>query len=96
MQSWNLCRSRQELSNEHPVDGPATEKDEGADRPGHRAAGVGDAVSTQKQPKQGCGNKEAKSAAQQRRQKDSVGSKGKPNVKKADTKVAPKKKSAPE
>ena len=29
----------------HPVDSPATEKDEGADRPGHRAAGAGDAVS---------------------------------------------------
>ena len=29
----------------HPVDGPATENDEGADRPGRRAAGAGGAAS---------------------------------------------------
>ena len=60
------------------------------------AAGVGDAVSTQKQPKKGCGIKEANSAAQKRRLKVSVGSQGKPDAKKANAKVAPKKKSMPE
>ena len=37
----------------HPVDGPATEKDEGADRPGHRAAGAGSAVAKEGGQKSG-------------------------------------------
>ena len=65
----------------HPVDGTATGKDEGADRPGHRAAGVGDAVSRKK---------EAKGAASGRRQKDSSGDQGTQSTKKA--KVEPKEK----
>ena len=44
----------------HPVDGPATENVEGADRPGRRAAGAGGAASRKK---------EAKRVAPGRRQK---------------------------
>ena len=88
------CRSRQELSN-HPVkndDGDDVDAD--ADQPGQRAAGVGDAVSTQKQPKKGCGIKEANSAAQKRRLKGSVGSQGKPDAKRANAKGGHGKKEA--
>ena len=53
-------------------------------------------VSTQKQPKKGCGIKEANSAAQKRRLKGSVGSQGKPDAKRATGKVAPKNRSKPE
>ena len=38
---------------------PAIQKDEGADRPGHRAAGVGDAVSIRKKSTDAKGNEEA-------------------------------------
>ena len=65
----------------HPVDGVATEKGEGADRPGHRGARFGDAVPRKK---------EAKGAAPGRRQKASSGDQGPQNTKKA--RVAPKEK----
>ena len=42
-------------------------KDVDTDRPGHYPAGVGDAVSTQKKPKDGYWKKEAKGAAPGRR-----------------------------
>ena len=38
---------------------PAIQKDKGADRPGHRAAGVGDAVSIRKKSTDAKGNEEA-------------------------------------
>ena len=65
----------------HPLDGPATEKDEGTDRPGHRAAGAGDAVSRKI---------DAKKAMPGRRQKGPSGDQGTHNTKKA--RVAPKEK----
>ena len=60
---------------------PAIQKDEGADRPGHRAAGAGDAVSRKE---------EAKRAVPGRRQKATSGDQGTQNTKKA--RVAPKEK----
>ena len=63
------------------MDGPATEKDKGADQPGHRAAKAGDTASRKK---------EAKRAAPGRRQKAFSGDKGTQNTKKAS--VAPKEK----
>ena len=65
----------------HPVDGPAIEKDEGADRPGRRAAGAGGAASRKR---------EAKNAAPGRRQKAPSEDKGTQKSKKAS--VAPKEK----
>ena len=65
-------------ADKHPVDGPAIEKDEGADRPGLRAAGAGGAVS----------RKEAKRAAPGRRQKAPSDDQGTQKTKKAS--VAPK------
>ena len=66
-----FCRSRQELSNE----------DEGADRPGRRAAGAGGAASRKEA---------AKTAAPGRRQKASSGDQGTQRAKKA--RVTPKEK----
>ena len=63
------------------MDGAATDKVEDADRPGHRAGGVGDALSQKK---------EDKGAAPGRRQKASSGDQGTQNTKK--TSVAPKEK----
>ena len=63
------------------MNGAATEKDEGADRPGHRASGAGDTVSRKK---------EAKRAAPGRRQKAPSGDQGMQETKKAS--VAPKEK----
>ena len=63
------------------MDGPATEKDEGADRPERNAAGAGGAASRKK---------EAKRAAPGRRQKAPSGDKGTQKTKKAS--VAPKEK----
>ena len=66
-------------SRRHPVNGSddADErKDDDADRPGHRTAGVGDAVSTRKKPKHGYGKKEAEGAAPKRRPKNSSGDQG--------------------
>ena len=90
----NLCKSyrsasRQELSNEwsdhctkkHPVDGPAIENDEGADRPGRRTVEAGDAASRKEA---------AKTAAPGHRQKAPSGDKGTQKTKKAS--VAPKEK----
>ena len=65
----------------HPVDGPAIEKDEGADRPERNAAGAGGAATRKK---------EAKGAAPGRRQKALSGDKGTQKTKKAS--VAPKEK----
>ena len=75
-----MCRSRRELSND-------TDQPEGSDA-GHLCAGVGDAVSTQKEPKDGYSKKEAKGAAPGRRKKASSGEQGTQKAKKA--KVAPK------
>ena len=58
------------------------------DRPGHLCAGVGDAVSTQKEPKDGYSKKEAKRAAPGRRKNASSGEQGTQKAKKA--RVAPK------
>ena len=65
----------------HPVDGPATENDEGADRPGRRAAGAGGTASRKE---------EAKIAAPRRRQKAPSKDQGTRKTKKAS--VAPKEK----
>ena len=65
-------------SRHHPVNDDAdgdNRGDDGTDRPGRRAAGVGD-VSKEKKPKDGCGKMETKGAAPKRRQKDSSGDKG--------------------
>ena len=75
-----MCRSRRELSND-------TYQPEGSDA-GHLCAGVGDAVPTQKEPKDGYSKKEAKGAAAGRRKKASSGEQGTQKAKKA--KVAPK------
>ena len=63
----------------HPVDGPAIEKDEGADRPGRRTVEAGGAASRKEA---------AKTAAPGRRQKAPSGDKGTQKTKKAS--VAPK------
>ena len=68
-------------------------KDDDTDRPGHHCAGVGDAVSTQKKPKDGYRKKEAKEAAPGRRKKASSGDQGTQKQKKA--RVAPKRKVKP-
>ena len=65
----------------HPVDGPAIEKDEGADRPGRRTVEAGGAASRKEA---------AKTAAPGRRQKAPSGDKGTQKTKKAS--VAPKEK----
>ena len=65
-------------------------KDDDTDRPGHHCAGVGDAVSTQKEPKHGYRKKEASRAAPGRCQKASSGDWGTQKTKKA--RVAPKEK----
>ena len=65
----------------HPVDGAATEKDEGADRPGRRTVEAGGAASRKEA---------AKTAAPGRRQKALSGDKGTQKTKKAS--VAPKEK----
>ena len=62
------------------MSGTATQKDEGADRPGHREAGASDAVSTRKKSKDGKGNEEAKRPAPKRRQKVSAGDDGTQSV----------------
>ena len=46
-------------------------EDDGTDRAGRHATGVGDAVPKSKKPKAGCGKKEPKRAAPKRCQKDS-------------------------
>ena len=82
----------------HPVQGSDAEerskddddikrKNDDTDRPGHHCAGVGDAVSTQKEPKDGYRKKEAESAAPGRRKKASSGDQRKQKPKKA--RVAP-------
>ena len=65
----------------HPVDGPAIEQDEGANRPERNAAGAGGAAARKK---------DAKGAAPGRRQKALSGDKGTQKTKKAS--VAPKEK----
>ena len=65
-------------------------KDDATDRLGHHAAMVGDAVSTQKEPKHGYRKKEASRAAPGRCQKASSGDWGTQKTKKA--RVAPKEK----
>ena len=72
------------------VDDDSERKDDDTDRPGHLCAGVGDAVSTQKEPKDGYRKKEANGAAPGRRQKASSGDQGTQKAKKA--RVAPKEK----
>ena len=72
------------------VDDDSERKDDDTDRPGHHAAGVGDAVSTRKEPKDGYRKKEAEGAAPGRRQKASSGDQGTQKAKKA--RVAPKEK----
>ena len=76
---------------EHSKDDDGNERrDDDADRPGHHAAGVGDAVSTQKKPKDGYRKKEAKGEAPGRRQKAPSGGQGTHITKMA--KVGPKEK----
>ena len=59
-------------ADEHGKDDYGSEREvDDTDRPGHHAAGVGDAVSTQKEPKDGYRKKEAKGEAPGRRQKSS-------------------------
>ena len=91
-------------SRRHPVQGSDDEerskddddnkrKDDDTDQPqgsdaGHLCAGVGDAVSTQKEPKDGYSKKEAKGAAPGRRKKASSGEHG--TQKATKVKVAPR------
>ena len=70
------------------VDDDSERKDDDTDRRGHLCAGVGDAVSTRKEPKDGYRKKEAEGAAPGRRQKASSGDKGPQKANKA--RVAPK------
>ena len=92
-------RSRQTFSNADDEFGKVDDDDENerkdhdTDRPGHLCAGVGDAVSTQKKPKDGYRKKEAKEAAPGRRKKASAGDQGTQKQKKA--RVAPKRKVKP-
>ena len=66
-------------SRHHPVNNDAdgnNRGDDDTDRPGRRAAGVGDVLLKEKKPKGGCGKKAAIGAAPKRHQKDSSGDKG--------------------
>ena len=63
------------------VDDDSERKDDDIDRPGHLCAGVGDAVSRQKEPKDGY-RKKAKGTAPGRRQKDSSRDQGTRKAKK--------------
>ena len=79
--NFNYTSWSDHCAKKYPVDGAATDKDKGADRPGLRAAGAGDAASRKE---------EAKRAAPGRRQKAPSGDQGTQNTKKA--RVAPKQK----
>ena len=75
------------------VDDDTKRKDDDTDKPqgsdaGHLSAGVGDAVSTRKEPKDGYSKKEAKGAAPGRLQTASSGDQGTQKARKA--RVAPR------
>ena len=63
------------------VDDDSERKDDDTDRRGHLCAGVGDAVSTRKEPKDGYRKKEAKGSTPGRREKASSGDPGDTEIK---------------
>ena len=61
----NPVNSADDVENQNKDDDGNTRIDDDADRPGHRAAGVGDTVSEQKKPKGGFGEKGAEGVERQ-------------------------------